>query len=771
MKKSLLVIGVMLVVVAVFIVASAPAASAEPAPQAAAAPAATLEPETCLICHKNSGSAHQIDYDQLYQDGAIKVTDLKYSFTAPNTTVVSFKATKNGLPFSGNDADSLNIYFVPYDGKNFQFADGSGRLSLKGKLTYGAGTTTSTLVGLNPGDKGYIKYTDVSGVDGFIAIFGNDEVVGTLPVRVQQTKYPFAALLQTGKGVNYVSAAIASGCEKCHSDPYLKHGYIFAQVGGDPKTDFLTCKVCHLDNGAGGHFEWQLAADDPEKAAAYNGGAGTYKLTGAETAKYAYVTRLMNDVHMSHAMEFPYPQSMANCATCHEGKLDKVLTDANFKYDTCRSCHPQTGSKGPGFDTTQRALATIMPADIHKSLGADLTKVDCSACHKAGGTAKTFKQIHTGYDQTIYTADGVKYSSLITVTVDKASFDKAKNVLTIDFSAHQDKAPADLKTATITPTVLVGLYGWDTKDFIIGPHERLTDDNKDGKIDSNDARTTESVIGTKDNPRVTTVSASGGKWTVTVDLTTWKDLLANGTVKRVEIGVLPNLTVKGAALALNAPSRTFNLGTNKFDDKFYTPIIKVADGCNTCHDALATTFHAPSYGGNPVVCRLCHITKAAGSHLEMQSRSLDSYVHAIHAGQAFDIGTINFKDPAAQMEYNIYSELPFPKHGITDCEACHVQGSYDVPTQDKNLPGILSASANVTTTVRSVGGVPSYVVGPATRVCGSCHRANLIKEDNSAELTVLNLHFKHGGYLVDVGKDPNAAFQDTINQIMPLFTK
>ncbi len=53
----------------------------------------------------------------------------------------------------------------------------------------------------------------------------------------------------------------------------------------------------------------------------------------------------MNDVHMSHAMEFPYPQSMANCVTCHEGKLDTVLADANFTVATCKSCHPVTGAK------------------------------------------------------------------------------------------------------------------------------------------------------------------------------------------------------------------------------------------------------------------------------------------------------------------------------------------------------------------------------------------------------------------------------------------
>ena len=42
---------------------------------------------------------------------------------------------------------------------------------------------------------------------------------------------------------------------------------------------------------------------------------------------------------------------------------------------------------------------------------------------------------------------------------------------------------------------MVGLYGYDTKDFIIGAHERLTDDNGDGAIDSKDQRALEYVVG------------------------------------------------------------------------------------------------------------------------------------------------------------------------------------------------------------------------------------------------------------------------------------
>ena len=91
--------------------------------------------------------------------------------------------------------------------------------------------------------------------------------MGTLPARVAQAKYPFAAILETGAGVDYVSAANNAGCVKCHTDPYLKHGYIYAQVNQDPATDFFTCKACHFDNGEGGHFEWQLLVDDPALAA------------------------------------------------------------------------------------------------------------------------------------------------------------------------------------------------------------------------------------------------------------------------------------------------------------------------------------------------------------------------------------------------------------------------------------------------------------------------------------------------------------------------
>jgi len=795
MNRKHLILGIMILGLALLLSACAGAAgqagpagpAGEPGPAGPPGPAgapgpagdtalvsAPLQPETCGICHKDAGEKHQASYDELYQDGVIQVTDVAYRFSGPGTTTISFKMTKAGAPFDGTQADALSIYFVPFDGAKFQFDPPAERLSLKGKLSYDAGVTTSTLVELAPDADGFFDYTDVRGVNGLVVVYGYDELVDMIPnTRVRQIKYPFAALLETGAGVEYVSPANNAGCVKCHTDPYLKHGNIYAQVNGDPTTDFYTCKACHLDNGEGGHFEWQLLVDDPVFAAEFLAAGDEGALAPEQQEQYAYETSLMNDVHMSHAMEFPYPQSMSSCVTCHEGKLETVLSDANFTVKTCKSCHPVTGAVGPvkegeeepSYDTTKLALKTILPPAVHGSM--DLDTVDCASCHGEGKSAKPFNQIHTGYDKVIYTADGLRYSEAISVTIDSASFDGS--MLNFKFSAHESPDIEELDAANIAPTVLVGLYGWDTKDYIIGPHERLFDDNNDGTIDSNDKRTLEAAVG-DEHPRITTVSASGGSWEVNADLSAWADMIADGTVKRVEIGVMPALeNADGVTLALNAPSRTFDLGANDFADDFYAPIARVVDGCNKCHDALAVNFHSPDRGGNIVVCRLCHITKSGGSHLEMQSRSIDSYVHAIHSFQAFDIGDLDFTDPVEAMHYEHHIGFPYPTHGVSNCESCHLDGTNDVPDQSKSLPGLLSASDSVNGWDRKIGEVPVTVTGPASRACGGCHRAVLIKEDEAGELLAFNQHVKNGGYMVEGGEDASGTLMSIINEIMASF--
>jgi OmcA/MtrC family decaheme c-type cytochrome len=729
-----------------------------------------------------NGDAHQADYDQRFQDNVFVVTELDYSYS-DNNHIVTFKLFENGEPFpctdikTGAPADSLSIGFAEYNAATRRFDPPpplTSRLSLgsQNTLTYDAGTNlcTSTVPDNTLVDNVVSPVGNLALRNGIIEINGRHDRQGVLasPSRVQLALYPFAAVIQTGpQGVNYESAATVKGCEKCHTVPYLKHGFIYGRVGGDPATDFYTCKGCHMDNGPGGHLIWQLLVDDPQLAAAFEEDEDI--LTDAQEEQYAYKTRLMNDVHMSHAMEFAYPQSMANCVTCHEDKLaTAVLTDNNFTIETCKSCHPVTGGTDLAdadgeFTVDTRtdnpsnkqapALASILPGGVSAHSAPFGTA--CITCHNAAGSLPVFSEIHTGYDKLIYTDNGAKYSSAITVTIDNASFVDNTNTLTFGF--HATGSEGGLSSQNIVPTVLVGLYGFDTKDYLFGPHEseagkRLLEFSTATPAPSN-------------NSTRITVTGGAGTWNVTADLSTWAGWIDNGSVKRVEVAVMPRLqnpADDNAIVALNAPSRTFNIVTKAFEPTFFgNSIVKVpageaadgnVSGCNNCHDALGTTFHTPDRGGNVVVCRLCHITKAAGSHLELQSRSIDSYAHAIHRFQAFDTGDIDFTDPVEAMEYRHHVESNFPTFGVENCRACHNAGKFNVPNQGLSMPGVLSNTDF--NTVRNIQETDNNTItGPATRACGACHRAEAIIADEGfgdpVKLANINSHMATFGYMIE----------------------
>jgi hypothetical protein len=163
---------------------------------------------------------------------------------------------------------------------------------------------------------------------------------------------------------------------------------------------------------------------------------------------------------------------------------------------------------------------------------------------------------------------------------------------------------------------------------------------------------------------------------------------------------------------------------------------------------------------------MCHVPTSGGSHLEMQSRSIDSYVHAIHSFQAFDIKNINFADAVQTLDYALHIESNYPNFTLLNCESCHNAGTYNVPDNSKSLPGILSSSATTSNWDRNIGTVPSYVTGPGARACGGCHRAEFINEDDASKLEAFNEHTDAGGYML-----PNTTglLDSVINTIMSIF--
>jgi hypothetical protein len=136
----------------------------------------------------------------------------------------------------------------------------------------------------------------------------------------------------------------------------------------------------------------------------------------------------------------------------------------------------------------------------------------------------------------------------------------------------------------------------------------------------------------------------------------------------------------------------------------------------------------------------------------MQSRSIDSFVHAIHSMQYFDTKNVNFADPIQKLRYGDHMEANYPNFaGTLNCESCHAAGVYEVPDQLKSLPSIASASYTIIGWDRNIATVPSYVTGPASRACGGCHRAQAINEDDATKLLEFNQHTGLFGTLVAAG--------------------
>ena len=352
------------------------------------------------------------------------------------------------------------------------------------------------------------------------------------------------------------------------------------------------------------------------------------------TGDYAYQAVLMNDVHMSHAMEFPYPQSMATCVTCHEGNMAQITDDALFTADTCQSCHVLQGIEAwpedagatlegkyaqPHRPPPLEFLWTRAGVEGFHNIGQD-----CRACHETViDVAPTFAEYHNGYDARISDANGVRHADTYTVAIDDVNL--TNNLLAVTFSASD---PA------IVPYVYISFYGWDSKHFIVASHTRDGSTACTSRGDPAGCRMEYSPGDT--NPLFTETGT--GPWTVTLDMAAYlptasltddiPTLITNGDIKYAEITLAPRLyqnsgTADEVRLGLNAVTQTVDVAAGSLVAGYFKDANAIVDAtkCNACHDQLAVTFHAGSgRGGDIVACKNCHVTTNPGSHLEMASR-------------------------------------------------------------------------------------------------------------------------------------------------------
>jgi OmcA/MtrC family decaheme c-type cytochrome len=752
-------------------IAGAPGADGTDGIDATIDPVLQAKAESCNVCHGGSGDMHQAEYNK-YLDSNLElaITDMTSVEGAAADTwdlTLTFSIDVDGQPLidaagTSPSVDSIGFYVAQRDDNGDWLTSGGGfypALAAGNSESNGDGTYTL---------EQNLTYNASAFVGGaIIGKIATDELnIADVNTGARVHLYDNLAhdIFDIGNIGTWESAANVEACESCHGKPYNKHGNIAAVVPGSP--DFLQCHACHVDDKNGGHEDWQYLVDDP-----YG-----YATDAAPTADYTYTRSFMNDVHMSHAMEFPYPQSMANCATCHEGKLETVLADANFTLETCKSCHPVTGvdawpktfdaagdeildSRGrsvPGIYYARNRAPALSYIWFTRGVTFHNEGQTCESCHMGQVADSVFSDLHTGYDARITDAtDEVKYADKLTASID--SIDVTDSVVTVEFSVDD---------ADMVPYIYLSFYGWDSKQMIVASHTR----------DANSLRY-EAAPGDDNALFVFTPNALGAtSYTAVMDLTTYMaestndipTLIADGVIKTGAITIAPRYTTAaGVGVGLDAVIMNFDVADGTEVADYFTDGAATVDNakCEACHDKLAVTFHGGSGRSTVEACRNCHVTTSGGSHLEMQSRSIDSYVHAVHSFQPFDIGDVDFTDPVEAMRYEHHAHATFPNFTITNCEACHTAGVYNVPDQAESLPGLLSSSDDVDGRALTV---PEYVTGPASRACGACHRADLINENEFGALAAFNAHTQMGGTLVENDAD-DVVLYGIIDKIMAMF--
>ena len=129
--------------------------------------------------------------DQIHRLGQIGFTE--YEAKVYLALLREYPATGYQLSKSSG-VPVITSYSIHYT-KLYEFEPEGERLSLKGDLSCDNGSCTSVLESE--------EVPNVGNVPGLIVLYGRDETVGRLPARIQQAKYPFAGLLQTGGGIDY----------------------------------------------------------------------------------------------------------------------------------------------------------------------------------------------------------------------------------------------------------------------------------------------------------------------------------------------------------------------------------------------------------------------------------------------------------------------------------------------------------------------------------------------------------------------------------------
>ncbi|MCS0323839.1 OmcA/MtrC family decaheme c-type cytochrome [Vibrio diabolicus] len=499
-------------------------------------------------------------------------------------------------------------------------------------------------------------------------------------------------------------------CENCHMGEPLHHGPGYRSIDNN----IAVCTACHNDSNPGA-----APARRPLAAVVHQYHGNVFKLgsdrNNTDTYKQPVDENdvLVTDINGLVIEGNLFPQDARNCTTCHSTDVAKA-SDANNWFEhpsqvACETCHLY---RDRGAHDNQVGTAWVRNGEPQNS---------CSGCHRpydrddngdpiiGQDASRSAKTVHVMRLENL-----AKARDSLEINVESARF------IDDQFEVELRVSQAGTGIGSInelTPFInehghLNLLLNWDNGQgpMVANNSLNVADDGALG--DGCEAQGEGLFLCHKDftDAAIKPIANS----TLTVNIADMP-LCANrrdGELAECVTFEGIDLIKSPFVIAANNASGSFDVsGINK---QHKLPVGADISSCNDCHKELIIhkLGEHPHAATDFQQCKNCHNSERSAFYPGMAA-DLKYHVHSFHAFGSAHSG-----------------EAPFPG-AVNNCEACHTNAQYNLPSQQNTRPSLASGK----------------YFSPALVACGACHIESSLANadpDSVAGDATLNHMLNHG---------------------------
>ncbi len=481
------------------------------------------------------------------------------------------------------------------------------------------------------------------------------------------------------------SSADGNACKGCHGS---------LSAHGGSRTSFDLCIMCHVPGAIDPDTGHSISMDNMIHAI-HRGhelpsvvAGGKYQIIGFNQAVVDF-------------SETRFPRDIRACTTCHTAGSAHLAKPAVL---ACTGCH----------DTTSLAVGTVTHA------GGAQTDDKCTVCHPQQDGLVGIGEVHR-----IKEDDPALRPAVEILDATGAAPGVAPR---ISFRVTVGGLPRDILTTPLT--TLRATFAGPNTDFATYSQTTIAMAN------------------------VTAIAGGDGRFLWTPPTTfAFPATAADSWTVALENASQP--TGLGR-IGGDAPQKPFLVSGSTLMPR--RQVIS-AEKCNVCHGDLA------AHGGgrqDARYCTMCHnannpgderISRQEGKDIFVESVSFANLVHRIHAGPYLTRTHIIGGNPAPDKLNSLgkpldFGDIRFPNK-LSECRACHVGTSYNVPLQAGVLPAIQEVRTCTEPTTGPTADGDTYCdapywiaketikVAPATAACIGCHDTPDAQAHAGAATTVL----------------------------------